>query len=320
MKNICIINCYFGPLPEWFDLWFESAKKNEKINFLLFTDQLINKNAKNIQIEKMSLQNLSKLFSEKIKLEINIEKPYKLCDFKPTYGKVFEDYLKSYDYWGYCDLDQIFGNILEFFTDDIFDEYEKINWCGHLTFYKNTSRINNLFKEKGGAYNYKKIFCSNYNYAFDEKTGIDRIFRKNNIKTKYLNCFIDIDREYKEFLACNQKNYNKQIFYYDNGSIYQAYLDENGVIKNNEFAYIHFQTKKPKFEKIENFNNKIVVNSVGFYEVEQIDENVINTYSEANDNLFFEKREFKKNQIKKFIKMPIGKKIIRIKQGIYRNL
>ena len=70
-----------------------------------------------------------------------------------------------------------------FINDKILEAHEKINDRGHFTLYKNTKKINSLYKEKGSKFNYKDVFTREENYAFDEKTGINEIVRKNNIKT-----------------------------------------------------------------------------------------------------------------------------------------
>ena len=46
-------------------------------------------------------------------LNINLRSPYKLCDLKPAYGYIFNNLLKDFDYWGYSDLDLLFGNLDE---------------------------------------------------------------------------------------------------------------------------------------------------------------------------------------------------------------
>lgn len=150
MKKICVIICYFGTLPLWFKLWMISASNNKKIDFLLFTDNDIeNDIAENIEIIKMTPMNFCDICKEKINIDIEIKKAYKLCDFKPAYGKIFEDYIKKYEYWGCCDLDLLWGKISDFYNYEDIKQYEKVNWCGHFTLYKNNEEINNLFMMKG---------------------------------------------------------------------------------------------------------------------------------------------------------------------------
>ena len=50
----------------------------------------------------------------------------------------------EYDFWGYCDIDLIFGNIRKFITDDILDKYDKILSRGHFTLFRNKDSINTI--------------------------------------------------------------------------------------------------------------------------------------------------------------------------------
>lgn len=325
MKNkVCIIVCYFGKLPEYFKLWYKSASLNSEFDFLILTDQSNVKEASNIRVEKISIQEFSKYCSDKLKLNIDLSKPYKVCDLRPAYGIIFEKYLQDYDFWGHCDLDQIWGRLNKFINDEILDNFDKINCCGHLTLYRNNLFINNLYKCKGSAYSYKEVFCSKYNYAFDELSGIEKIAKKQKIKKININCFLDIDRRFKEYLACNQENFNKQIFVYTNGKLIQFYIDkEKNNIQNKEFAYIHFQQKNPIVNSdLDNIKEKdnIIINSKGINVIDnKIEKNIINKYSEDLTKIKYEKIEFRKEQIKKFFKMPVERKLIRIKQAFYKK-
>ena len=42
MQKIILIICYFGKLPNYFDLYLETCKYNDTIDFLMFTDQKCN--------------------------------------------------------------------------------------------------------------------------------------------------------------------------------------------------------------------------------------------------------------------------------------
>ncbi len=176
MKKICLIISYFGKTPSWFNFFLESCLYNPTIDWILYTNIEKPENApKNIRFIKASLSDFSSLASEKLELEINIKKPYKICDFKPAYGKIFQDYIKNYHFWGCTDLDIIYGNIRKFVTDKILREYDIISSKkrvspGHFTLFKNKKKTNYLF-----IYNpdYKKILEDHSIYCgFDEFSKI----------------------------------------------------------------------------------------------------------------------------------------------------
>ncbi len=184
MKNAIII-CWFGYLPKYFAFFLNSCKINTDYDFLIFTDQKIEVQEENIIIIEKTISEINKLFSNKLKMNINIKQPYKLCDFRPAYGKIFEEYLVKYRFWGHCDIDQIFGKINSFITKEILNKYERINHNGHLSLYKNCDKMNNLYTQKGSPFSFKEVFSSDYNYAFDEYSGINLIAAAT-ISKKYI--------------------------------------------------------------------------------------------------------------------------------------
>jgi hypothetical protein len=72
----------------------------------------------NLYIEYLS----HKQFSDVVKDRLNVDVPltdewyYKLCDFKPTLAYLFPQHTNEalYKYWGYADLDVVWGNISRF--------------------------------------------------------------------------------------------------------------------------------------------------------------------------------------------------------------
>lgn len=320
MKKICFVICYFGKLPDYYKIWKYSCSYNEDVDFLVFTDNNIKSEYNNVKIVNLTLKELERCFSEKLNLDIRFEnKPYKLCDFKPAYGLLFSEYLEEYDFWGHCDIDQVFGKIRKFITDDILENYCKIQKWGHLTLYKNTKAINEMFKNDGAIYSYKTVFSTDENYAFDETTGINKIFEKNNIESYNKIKIADIDRKYSRYKLDGDRNYNNQIFYWENGEIKRAYIDA-GEVKVDEFCYLHFQKRNPKIlmnvdsKKIESFyiTEKGFLNKkIGIPTQEEIKK--IEPYISEK----FEKKEKNKyilRKIKDFMLCGYGQKKVWIKQ------
>lgn len=74
----------------------------------------------------MTFDELKEKIQSKFGFGIKITEPHKLCDYKPAYGYIFEDYLKEADYWGHCDIDTILGNLDKFLGDLLNQNYAKL--------------------------------------------------------------------------------------------------------------------------------------------------------------------------------------------------
>ena len=324
MKNrVCIINCWFGKLPNYFGLWLNSCKYNPNFNFLFVTDQELSeyKISKNIKVLNIEFERFVELTKEKLSLKnIRIDKPYKLCDFKPVYGIILQDYLKDFDFWGNCDIDMCFGNLEKYINDTILNKYDKILNLGHLTLYRNNTIVNNMYKSKGAAFSYKKVFTSKYNYGFDEESGIKSIFDKQKLNTYKEIDIADIDVKYTRFRLYDKNNYYYQIFYWENGGVYRAYL-ENNRIKIDEFCYIHFQKRKinVNFQVDSNIKAFYMQNSSFDIKNESIDENNIKTIADINteEKETIELKRYKKKKLYQFFLLNIPEKFIYIKRKMY---
>lgn len=257
--RIAIIGIYYGTFPDWMPYWLKSCQSNSTIDFLLVTDIKNIEVPNNVHVMNMSLKELKKLAEEKLKMQISLEKPYKICDYKPVYGVILEEYLKEYDYWGHCDFDLIWGDIRSFIEKYEIEKYDKFLPLGHLALYKNTEKCNNYYKLSGSKCgDYKNVFQNDNNFAFDETDGIYSIYKKNNLKMFTDRIFAEIKTFHKRFrLKKCDKNYKHQVFYFEDGKIYRAY-EKKGKIKTQEYIYIHFRRKLPvdeliNFKDIDNF-------------------------------------------------------------------
>ena len=171
--KILIIIPYFGDWPPWFSYFLQTCEANPSFSWLLYSDCKKPKEIPpNIRIIQKNLSQFNQLASRKLNLKINIRNPYKICDLRPSFGEIFEDFTKNFDFWGYSDLDLFYGNIGHFITNNILKEYDLISvrkyyLTGHFALYRNTKIVNTLYKK---GYQFKKIFeDNNYHYAFDER-------------------------------------------------------------------------------------------------------------------------------------------------------
>lgn len=318
MKKIAIIGLWYGEkLPEYFNLWLLSCRYNKTIDFFVITNILIKEHLPdNVTIINLKFDDLKLLFERKLGFEISLNKPYKLCDFRPIYGDVFEDILKKYDYWGHCDFDIIWGNIREFLEKYNIDKYDVFLNRGHLTLYKNVQKINKLYMLKGDKCDgYKNVYKSKMNWGFDETNGMNKIIEENNIKcfTKVLAADIDVRKKRYTHVEIENniqtKNYEHQVFYFDKGRIFMAFIDKNGKIKINEYIYIHLQKRKNLEIDINNIDNSFWITNKGFYR------KVCNKIIQHGDFITYNKflgKEVEIEEIKKYNKKHWRLKIRKI--------
>lgn len=175
MKNkykICIVIPYFGKWPEWINYFLLSCKYNSSIDWQFFTDCGTPEiHAENLTFHPMTLTEFNELANSQLEIQLSVRHPYKLCDLKPAYGLIFQKYLENYDFWGYGDLDLVYGKINDFISDQILDDYDIISnhtdfIAGHFCILRNTPQIIHLFRK--GAY-YKKAFLQSKYTGFDEQ-------------------------------------------------------------------------------------------------------------------------------------------------------
>jgi len=153
MKKIALLLVYFGKWPIWFPAFLASCRYNKSIDWFIFTDIQPPPDAPdNVSFVPFSLVQFSLLASNRIGLEFSLKEPYKLVDFKPAYGLIFDDYLAKYDFWGHCDLDVVWGDLRSFLTDDILNHHDIVSarkniMCGHFSLFSNTAKVCTLFRE-----------------------------------------------------------------------------------------------------------------------------------------------------------------------------
>lgn len=180
--KIAILICWYGEWPWYFNFFLHSVRFNPTVDFLIVTDtKVVDLLPDNVQIVHKTLNELKALAKEKLELNVVIETPYKLCDFKPAYGLIFEDYLKDYEFWGHGDIDLIFGNIRKFITDDLLYNYDFINVrhdfiTGFFALFRNNKIMNTLFMT---SKDYRKVYSTERHYCFDECNFLQPYLKKN---------------------------------------------------------------------------------------------------------------------------------------------
>jgi len=249
MKRIAILCCYFGRFPSHMALALKTMSANSTVDWLIFSDQPSPTNpAPNIRFFSCSLGELSQRIEKCSGTRVAISRPYEVHVFRPCFGEVFAQNLTSYDFWGHCDLDVLWGDLRAFLTKEILESNDRVLIRGHLSLYRNTPQVNAAYKLPiPGGQDFRKAFANPSTGQFDEWKGVNLIFRYHNFPQYHSNCIADIAPPSRftipPFQTLSQPNFRDQIFYWYRGKVFRAFLYEGGVW-DEEFAYIHFQQRR----------------------------------------------------------------------------
>jgi hypothetical protein len=273
-NRVVLIVVYIGKLPDFFKIWLNSCRFNPQIDWLIYTDDTqLFEYPKNVKPVYTSFSQIKELFQSKYSFPISLDSHVKLCDYKTAYGDIFNEEIKNYDYWGYCDIDVVWGNISHFIEKYNLLEYDKACDTGHFTLYKNTEELRTLYKKgkEKGLLDYQEVFTHPKIYAFDEwglSVGINAIFLAHN-KTLFYETIVFADIEvYSYSLRTTRISYGKDvknevekesiIYQFVNGRLYQHYKKGNKLYRNEEM-YIHLQKRPMKYASDLNLSSFLIV-------------------------------------------------------------
>lgn len=125
---ICIIIPYFGKWPKYMQLYLSGCRRNPTIDFLFFTDAGHVENCPdNVKINSYSLHDFNKLVSDTFNLTSKIDSAYKVCDIRPAFAHIFKDYLAKYTFWGWGDIDLIYGDLSMISNANFLKRYDVIS-------------------------------------------------------------------------------------------------------------------------------------------------------------------------------------------------
>lgn len=251
MNKIALVIPWYGNIPTYFNYYLKGLTFNESVlDILFFTESEIPSfydlpsNFKVIHFPWTSLQERMK---EKIGEEAKVGSPYKLCDYKPMYGKMFEEELKPYEFWGYGDIDLIYGDLKRYLPHDGIDNYDAITFRenlihGPFSVFRNNEFMRNLYT-KSNKLDY--VFNSESYIGFDE-AGRAKKWRAGERLYNLLDidgfvdwtCIVQEEAD-KNGLRLFERYYCLESLYSDSILTYQ-----DGKLKLNygleEYAFFHF--------------------------------------------------------------------------------
>lgn len=170
---------------------------------------------------------------------------YKIGEYRPLCGLLFSKEIKAggYDYWGYSELDLIYGNIMDCIGRYLEDNCPVIGRLGHLRIVKNDEELNRIpfldLERDKNCLDIETAYNTPYCCHFDEVQGMGVRYFEKNIKVIDLSKKIaDIDQKYKYYSIVGRRG--KWYFKWNKGCL--TGIDEYENVE--EFLYVHFQKRQ----------------------------------------------------------------------------
>lgn len=251
---------YFGKFNNYFPLFLKSCGLNKDFHWLIITDDKSPYHyPENVQVIFLEFFKLRRQIQEKFDFPIFLDYAYKLCDFRPAYGYIFEEYISQYQYWGYCDCDLIFGNLDRLLTPLLEQNFDKLFASGHMTIFRNTRENNRRFFENCGEKSfYRKALSSPEGCWFDEDCydeNIHTIFLNAQAKVYTKNMALNTAVDYSQFYLAPYVDhifkfqvmpYERALYVWNRGELEKTTQDENKCLKTEAYLYMHFQLRYMK--------------------------------------------------------------------------
>lgn len=241
MNKIVLICLWMGKIPDYFKYHYETCIFNKNIDFLLITDQKINLDSPNYKVLNISIDALEKRVSNTMNINYNFSNGKNICQLKCGLGDIFNDEIKDYLYWGFYDIDTLFGDFNKFILP-IVDDYDIVSFGakkyherigGPLVIIKNSQKNNNLYRIKMSEFIDKL-----YNYEI------------NSFDETEFNAIISEDKDLKIKILYDVCNFSVEKSY----PLYESYWSGGKLYVNDEEKLIHhfIDKKNINFTKIGN--------------------------------------------------------------------
>jgi hypothetical protein len=153
-----LITVYYGALPFWLPAFLLSCRYNPDVEWFVVTDSAAPVTCPaNVKFISLPLGEFNRLCSDKLGFSVNIRPTfaYKICDLRPAFGRIFEDYIRDHQFYGHADLDVVWGHFGTFVTREMLDRFDIItsrirNISGHCCLFRNVPDVTTIFTRMPG--------------------------------------------------------------------------------------------------------------------------------------------------------------------------
>lgn len=170
----CFVVPYFGKLSLFTRLSLKSISSIVDKVFLFTDDKSYISEDEKIDVIYIKLSDISNMIKNELNINVELTTPYKLCDFKPFYGKIFSKYVDEYNLVCFGDTDCFYSAELSKRLKKFENNFSDVSAIGGNRghFMVMTKKFIEEFQQR--AYDYfgsnklSKILTCPKNFAFDE--------------------------------------------------------------------------------------------------------------------------------------------------------
>lgn len=192
---------YFGPWPRWMRLYLKSCAFNPSLRWHLIGDAGAPAGMPaNVTFQHLSLEAFFKRAGDLLGLNTSGMGAYKVCDFRPAFAELFPEVVAGHAFWGWGDIDVVYGNIQRF-VEPLLNDHDVISFMqmpfsNHTCFLRNTPRLTGLFREATG---WQADMGNTQHTAFDDHAytrvihNEPRVWRQECFATPYLRWYSWLD-------------------------------------------------------------------------------------------------------------------------------
>lgn len=250
LPTIAILMPYFGTWPFWIELFIESCRNNATIDWYFFSDcGVLESFPANVKYQEMSFDQYKALVSSQLSINFEPDNAYKICDIRPAFGFIHKELIASYDFWGFGDLDLVYGDLRALYTREYLsscDVYSNhaTRISGHLCIFRNTEKMQQVFQK---IPNWQDKFSNPLHLAVDERAFSKLFVKHKNFpkKTRTLlksiyplsrkGCFVENHTTPNGCIAWKDGSYNfPKKWFWKEGVI------TNDLDKEAYYPYFHF--------------------------------------------------------------------------------
>jgi uncharacterized protein DUF6625 len=233
---------HFGDRPSWFPLVVRSMASNPDVHWLLYTEKPVADAPPNVTVQLCEFEDLAARIRAHFAFEICLERPYKLCDFRPAFGEIFAAELAGYDFWGHSDLDVIFGRIRDHLPPAAF-RADKILFQGNFALYRNTPEAARWYRHEAGKISYYDVMTTPEARHFDEWGGIYWLLDDLGVRSWQEEAIFDLSFAEYRTRAESASGRRPRRYAWEDGEVCEYTLGRDGRVERRTALLVHIQKR-----------------------------------------------------------------------------